>query len=632
MLTRIRESFLGWKAVALLVLLSASFVFFGVQMSFSGAAYVARVNGEDISPFEVQEYYNRQANNYRQQFGELPPQLSDMLRNTAVEQVITNKVIETYLDKQRFAVSDESVQQTIRDEPSFAEDGKFSYEVYRSQLSLIGQVPAGYERDLRDALRFEQLQSGLAASAFVTPSELRRFIEISYETRTAHVASLPLAAFMPQDPPADDAIAEYYASNEAEFQSPESASLEYIELTPSIVADALNVDEAVLRSYYDNNTERFTTPAERNPRHILVPIDDDEDAALELANELYERASGGEDFAALASEYSKDGGSAARGGDLGWVRPGQFVGAVDEAVFAMTEGEIRGPVKSEFGYHIVRLDGIREGGVSLFDEVRADVEREYREQQGAEQFSVRSNRLADTLFDNPDLASLAESQGLAVQTIDDFTRASAGIFLNNETVLDTVFGPDAIRGDALSDTIELTDDRLVVLRVVEYREAATQALAEVRERIVETLNREAALEAQQQFADTLVDGPAALDAQAFTAAVTDAGGEFLGELALRRNDEEADASLVRAVFAVDPQAQLPMTAAVAGAGDTYFVYRLDAIAAGKGDDLSAAEREGIRAQLARQMGEVDLRNFVTALRESATIKLGSATIQTADDF
>lgn len=630
MLTRIRESFLGWKAVAVLVILAASFVFFGVNMSFSGAAYVARVNGADITPFDVQEFYQAQVSFYRQQVGEITPELDELLQRNSIEQMITNKVVETYLDDQGFVVSDETVQEAIRTNPTFAENGEFSYELYRSQLAQSGEAPASFERDTRDNLRFGQLRQALETTSFVTPAELRRFIEINYETRTALVGQLPLSTFLAEADPSDEAIAAFYTDNTESFKTPEAATVAYIELTPAAVAEAVTVDDTALQSYFQENAEAYETPPERNPRHILIPIDDDEDAALALATQLYERAAEGEDFAALATEYSKDGGSQSRGGDLGWVRVGQFVGAVDDAVFAMQQGEIRGPVKSEFGFHVIRLDGIREGGRAEFDDVRVDIERDYRAQQAVDQFERRSDELANALFDNPELASLAQSQNLEVKRIDEFTRSSAGVFLNDDAVLDAVFGENAVRGDDLSDTLQLSDQRLIVLQVSEYRESATRPQSDVRDQIIAELKRQQAEVAQTATANEIISSQG--DAEQFEAAIVAAGGTYDGERSSRRQGSGLDQALVDALFAVARDQSLPYSGSVTGGSDIRWVYHLRAIAQGNPADVPDAEKNQLRARLAQQSGAADLRDFVTALRDDATIKIGAAAVQSTNDF
>ncbi len=630
MLTKIREGFMGWKAIVVLVVLAASFVFFGVNMTFTGGAYFARVNGEDISPFEVQELYQAQASQYLQQFGQLTPELDQIIEQNVVQQLITNKVIETHMDAERIVVTAQAVKDAIMEEPSFQIDGQFSNEQYRSQLALSGRVPAQFERDLAQSLRFQQFQSAVTGSAFVTPSSLRKFIELSSEQRDAAVGTLTLEQFMPDELPADAEVEAFYAENEISFQSPDSASIEYLELSPTTVAESLVVTDEALALWFENNRDSFETPPERNPRHILIPLDDDEAAAEQLATDVYQRAIEGEDFATLAAEFSKDGGSAQVGGDLGWVRPGQFVGAVDDAVFAMEEGDIRGPVKSEFGFHVIRLDGIRAGGLPDLADVRAEVERDYRAAEADTRFEAQRDELADALFDNPDIAALAEAQNLTVQAIEEFTRSSAAVFLNDDTVLETVFGDNAIRGDALSDVISLSDGRTLVLRVTDYRPATTRALDDVRDDIVAELQRQSASTALAAAADTLAVGEYVDDA-AFEQAVTAAGGTFAPSQAFSRSSAEPSPILVGNLFGVNSATDMPTLGHVE-TGEAAYIYRLTAITPGDPSALTDAERQRLRQQLLARSGSADLRAMVNRLSEKASIKLGGAQINNSSDF
>ncbi len=631
MLTKIRESVMGWKAVVVLVVLSASFVFFGVNMSFSGGSYFAKVNGEEISTFEVQELYTAQSNQFRQQFGELTPDLDRIVQQNVVQQLITNKVVETYLDDERIVVTDNAVIDAISNEPSFQQDGKFSAALYREQLALSGRFPAEFERDMAKSLRFGQLQRGIEGSAFITPSALRQFIELSAEQRTFEFGLLPISAFAVDEAPDEAAIQTFYDENQLSFQTADSATLSYLELSQTAVADTLTVTDEALGLWYEGNKASFETPPERNPRHILIPVEDDESAAQALATEIYNRIQAGEDFAALAGEFSKDGGSAELGGDLGWVREGQFVGSVDDAVFAMTEGELRGPVRSEFGFHVLRLDGIRSGGIPPLDEVRADVERDYRQAEAANRYDDIRDELADALFDNPDLEVLAESQGLALKSVEAFTRSTAGIFLNDDAVLDVVFGDNAIRDGALSDILTLADGRTLVMRVDEYRPAETRQLADVREDIIAELNRQRSEEALTAAAAALVSGEYA-DSAAFEAAVIEAGGTFSSATTAGRTATTPSAALVADVFAQSRHEALPRSASVAIETGDRYVYRLQAIDAGDATAISEAERAALRAQLASRQGSSDLQAMVTQLTEDASIKMGAAELQSANDF
>ena len=631
MLYQIRETLGGKIALAILFVLAVSFVFFGVNMSFTSAGYLAKVNGEAISIFEVQQLYQNQASQYREQLGSLPAELDRQLQQMAVDQVITGTAVRTYLDDAGYRVHDDIVEKSIKEIPVFHnDDGIFERQIYRDFLAARGIPVTQFENDQRDNLRIAQLQQGIAETAFVTPAELRREIELVNETREYTAAVLERSRFVPEAEPSDEEIAAFYEDNPGLFQTEDSASISYVELTREAVAGKVEVTDDVLEEYFESVAASFEMPAERNPRHILIPVDDDEDAARTLADDLKRQIDEGADFAELAKEYSKDGGSAVEGGDLGWVRQGQFVGPVDDAVFAMEEGEVRGPVLSEFGYHIIRLDGIREKRVPPLAEVRDRVERQYREDQAAQRFLSVSNALADALFDNPDLDELAASENLEIGTFDTFTRADGVMFANNEEVMSAVFGDDAVRGAALSDLIEVADDRQVIIRVNEFRPAATRPLGDVRAEIVERINLQRASEALEDAVEDLL--ARARSAGSLSDAVVDSETTIGEAVTIERNAADVSPALRAAVFdAPSPEDGVPVFGQATEANGDAVVFELGRVIPGRVTELSVADRDNRRRRLAERDGLSDFGAFVAFVRDSADVKLGSAQVFTTDD-
>ncbi len=633
MLQRIRDRIVGKFALAIVLLLAVSFVFFGVNMNFMSGSYFAKVNGKEISAFEAQSRYQNRASQLRQQFGgQLPPAIDQQLQRQALEEIILEAVVSTYLDDAGYRITDAALVDAIRQMPLFQDDsGNFSRELYQQELAARGRTQPRFEQELRDSLRIEQLRDGISATAFVTPGELRRQIELAEETRELRFATLSREQFLSDETPADDEIQAYYDENTALFQTDESATVDYVELNRDAVAATVALDENTLASYYETVSDQFTTPPERNPRHILLSVDAGADEARTLAADILDRVNAGEEFAELAAEYSQDGGSASRGGDLGWVSKGQFVGPVDDAVFSMSEGEIRGPIESEFGLHIVRLDGIRGAEVPPLAEVRERVERQYRDEQAGQRFLSVSNELADSLFDNPDLEQLAGAAGLEIQTIDEFTRADGGLFANNERALDAVFGESAVRGDALSDAIEIADDRIVVIRVAEYRPAATRPLAAVRDDIAGALLNERADQALAAAAARIES--AAMDSGSLTAAAGAESAEVSAAATITRTDAEVPAPLRTAVFDVPFGGDGPVYGTVVGDGGERLVYELTAVTPGRATELSVAERENRRRRLAGDDGNIAFGAFVAELRDRADVEMGAATLNdNANEF
>ena len=630
MLTDIRNRAASPVGFVILGLIALTFVLVGPTMSFTGQAYYARVNGIDVLPSDIEQTYQQQAAAFRSRFGELVPAVDQRLRAEAQEQVITQKVMESYVTDNRIVAAPDSIRERITDDPSFQADGQFSRDLYRETLAGAGVAPERFERQIGDSIALTQFRDGIAATSFVTPAELRQYIELQRETRTASYAVFPLANWVPAEAPSDERIAGYYDENVERFQTEESAQLSYVELSVDAIANDIVVDDAALETYFADVVENYRTDPERNPRHILITIDDGDEAGAEtLAQSLTARARAGEDFAALATEFSKDGGSAARGGDLGWVRPGQFVGSVDEAVFAMDVDEIRGPVRSEFGYHVLRLDGVRDGGLPALSDVRDDVVRDYRRSQAELAFNDKNALLGDAIFDDPTLEELATAVGLDVQTVDNFTRASTALFLNNPDVTEAVFGEVGVRGAALSEPIEFDPGRVAVLRVDEFSPPQAKPLAEVRDEIVATIQRDDAFIAR----DVALAGLRASAADGeFATLAAELGGELAESTAVRRDQPGGvPGDLAATLFEERAPADGAVTYGRAnGAGDDAIVFALEAVEPGDPGSLGVAEREALRRQLAQQTGLGDFAALVLTLRDEASINFGSLARQASD--
>ncbi|MEO1037769.1 MAG: SurA N-terminal domain-containing protein [Pseudomonadota bacterium] len=625
MLTEIRNRFTNTVGLVIIGVIAVTFVLVGPTMSFTGQAYYARVNGISVQPAEVEQAYQRQAEDFRRQVGSIPPALDQRIRAQAQEQVITEKVMQSYLEENRIVAAKDSIVDAIRSNPTFQDGDRFSNELYRQTLAGVGMMPERYEQQIGQTLARGQLRDGISATSFVTPGELRRYIELTRERRQIMYAVFALDAWQSDDDPAAERIQTYFDENSDRFQTEATAELAYIELSVDELAASIDVSDSAISDYFDGISEDYRTDPERNPRHILITIDDGDEAAAEtLAQSLTERALAGEDFAALATEFSKDGGSASQGGDLGWVRPGQFVPSVDEAVFAMAIDEIRGPIRSDFGYHVVRLDAIRDGGIPPLADVRAEVESDYRNAEAEQLFTDKNAQLGDELFDNPVLEDLAATLGVDVKVIDDFTRASGALFLNSPDVIASVFGDVPVRGAALSEPIEYQEGRVIVLRVNEFSPPATRPLADVREQIVATLKAGDAAAARATALGELL-ATSRNDATVFVDAAAELGGEVFEAVTLERNQVGAfPGDLVDTVFEQRaPEVNRTAFGRANGSGDDAIVFALQTVSPGDPATLGAAERDALRQQLAQRGGISDLAAFILALREEAKVTFGS---------
>lgn len=499
MLQSIRDKISGWVAGVVLTIIAIVFVFFGMQFQTADfSSYAAKVNGDRIPAETVRRAWQNRLSQLQQMMrGELPPELMKQQREQLLDQFVRRKLLSQRAHDLGYRVSDKMLADRIMSIPEFQVDGKFSADRYTAFLSQEGpDGKARFEADFREALQIEQLQIGVIDSAFVTPLEAERQYILQQERRELDYAIVPASAYLDTVEVTDDQVQKWYSEHKDRYQTPERADLEYLEVTRADAEARVEVDEATLRDYYEKVKDRFETPERRRARHILIPTGEGKDAgaAEKLANEIADKAKGGADFAALAKQYSKDPGSADQGGDLGWAQRGMFVGPFEDALFAMRPGEIRGPVKTEFGYHIIKLEAIEAGRVKSFEEARAELESEYRRDQAQQIFYDRSQALADSAFAAlTELRSVSEKLNLPIKTVEGFTREGGGALGHEPDVIKAVFeDEEVLRGGQNSQLIAIGEDRAVVVRVAKYKPATPKPLEEVRPQIEEELKRQAA--------------------------------------------------------------------------------------------------------------------------------------------
>jgi len=624
MLQNIRQKITGPMALVVLALLCIPFIFVGYNYGgMTQAGFAVKVNGQEIPPRQIRVAYQNQAARIREQLDEIPPALEQRLRQAAYEGVIRSTLLTQYLREQGYRVSDAAVQQSIRELSVFQENGQFSFELYQGLLASRGIAPASFEADQRRSLQIDQLQSAVEATAFSTPSELRRYIELDRETRTISYLEFGIEDFLDRVEIGEEELVAYYEERPELFRTPASVTFDYIEISRDTVAERIAPTGEELQAYYEDVKDSYSRDQERNPSHILITTDErSEDEARALAAELTGRAKAGEDFAELAAEYSADTLSAEQGGDLGWVARGQFVEPVEEAVFDMQEGEIRGPVESEFGFHVLRLDDIRGGGTPPLEEVRDELVAAYRAERIGEQYLELSNALADQLFDTPDLDEAAAALDMVVSTAANYTRSGSAELAPAPTLLDTLFGENALAEGATSDLLNLAEDRVMVVQVTERQEASRQPLAEVRDEVERRARREAAAVMARAKLEQLranVEGGTPLEE-----AAADVEAETVTDRQINRNAADLPGSLVAAVFSAELPEDGARVGSVATADGGYVLYRLTDVSPGRPDAIPPEQREQARIGLARQAGVSDLGAFIDQLVEEAEIVQGTA--------
>lgn len=631
MLQDIRDKLLGKFAIGLIGVLAVSFVFWGASVPFIGAGYAAKVEGVEISLTQLETEYRRQLNQYTEQFGELPESFRRPLRERVLAGLVRNTVVDVHVAREGFRISDSLVTTSIQRTPDFQVDGIFSKDLYFDLLAGNGLTAATYEARQRRTMRQNQLQRGIVATAFVTPAEYRRFLNLMGEQRRMSLATFDPSANLDDIEVTEDEIVAFYDGRPGDFTTPEAADVEYIEIRRDVLAEQVEVSEEALLDYYEESKSRYLQDEQRRARHILIPFGDDEGAAEEQAKELIARVGAGEPFEGLARTYSKDGGTSAQGGDLGLIMQSQMPGELGDAIFSMLKGDVEGPVRTDFGFHIVRLDEILERGPMPLDAVRFDLENELRDSKVNALYREVERKISDALFDVTELASIAEAVGLEVLSVERFARTGGEPFGANQAAIDAIFDERVLRNGEISDIIELDANRSIVFKVVTHYEATRKPIEDVRELIVAGLKASMARDIVNGKTDQLL--AALADGADFDEAAMASGAVITSPMLVGRQSQSPDQAILVEVFnARKPKPdQATMGIAVTRAG-VVAVYSISEVIPGLPESIPRAERDAGKTSLRQRSGNADYSAFVSQLKADADVSISDSALKQPDIF
>jgi len=394
---------------------------------------------------------------------------------------------------------------------------------------------------------------------------------------------------------------------------------------------AVEVTEDEIMQAYQEASDRFRQDEQRRASHILILSGDDAAAAEAQAADLTARAKAGEPFADLAREYSNDGGTAEQGGDLGTIFQSQMPGALGDAIFSMNVNEIRGPVRSEFGFHVVMLNEIVDGGPLPLEQVRSELEGEIKTRRADAEFLEIDRALRNALFDAEDLQAMAEATGLEVASVTGFTRTGGAPFGDSQAVIDAVFEPNMLGGDRISDVVEIDLNRSVVVQVREYREEARMPLEAVSANIRFSLQSERAMNMVQDRARRFIE--ALQNGADFASAAAEVEATVTPPVIVGRQDETMDGALLSEIFRTrKPQ---PGNARIEGtmttAGD-YAVFMVTAVIPGRPESIPLADRDARKNDLQSSAGAADYTAYVSELELRADIERSDDALQQQDFF
>ena len=564
MLQNIRDNSQGTIAKIIVGFIIVTFALFGIESIVAlgnSESAPATVNGTDIEEVEILRLVEMQKNRFRQQFGENYDESlfnDGFLRQSALEQLIEQKVAVTQARELGGYVSTQSIDKAILAAPEFQQDGEFSSDRFKMVLRRSALTPLAYRAVLEEQALVTQVQLGTGLTDTALPFEVKRQQTLKSEQRDYEYVVFDTAELKKDIQLSAEDVQAFYDANSSRYKTEEQVSVDYVVLNKSDLDADIDVDADQIDQGYQDYLDQVGETEERKASHILVEINDErnDDAASALAQQLSAKATAGDDFAELAKQHSDDIGSKNVGGDLGFNTRGGFVTEFDDTLFAMAEGQVSEPVKTEFGYHVIKLEAIRKPEVLSKDVKQAEIIADIKASQLDEMFAEKSEALAAAAFENDDIENLVENSDLDLKAQNSalFSRSQGEGIALNAAIRNAAFDEKVLADRELSDVIEVSADQVVVIGLSKHVEPAVKPLAEVKaiiegQLLTEKANQLATEKANQLVASLEEGGASVTWSQVEAATYSDAG--------------EAPAELNKAVFALAKDAGQVASAKVA---------------------------------------------------------------------
>jgi peptidyl-prolyl cis-trans isomerase D len=606
-----------------LALIILPFALWGVSSydrSGNSAEVAATVNGAKITQQEFENALRQQQDRMRQQLGANYD--AAMFDNPGMKRAVLDNLVSQRLLVERaraagLAVPDEQVAQVIAGIEAFQDGGKFDKKRYATVLASQSMSPLMFEARVRDELLGQQMQGAYAQNGFAANSVADKVIRLNEQQRVVSESTISFQSFMSQAKVDDAALKKYYEQNPNEFQVQEQAKVEYVKFSVNDLLAKAEVSKEDVRKYYDEHQNDFVTPEERHAAHILISVkagasQAEQDAAKAKAEQLLQQVR--QDpaaFAELAKKNSQDTGSAAKGGDLGFFSHGMMVKPFDDAAFALKVGEISGLVKSDFGYHIIKLVAVKPSRVLPFDGAREGIVNKMRQQKAADMFAEKAEKFSNAVYEQSDsLKPAADLVGAKVEQSAWLIKGAAAGEPWTAKMLQAIFNDEVVKNKRNTAAVEVAANTLIAARILEYKPASVRAMSEVQELIRQKLLRQQALELAAK------QGKAMLEQLQGGGKPTLSWGA--AQTLTRAQHGSLDIGLVRQIFQANA-AKLPTFVGAEDAQNGYVLVRIDAVK--EGAAIDDAKRARYAQELRQLTGEELSHAYLADAMQQAKIKV-----------
>ncbi|HOY24402.1 MAG TPA: SurA N-terminal domain-containing protein [Cellvibrio sp.] len=621
MLQELRDKSTGMIAKIIIGFIIVIFALFGTEALFQGNAEASRaisVNGEKITEEDILRGIQSRKQQIISRYGESVPAeylTDEKLRQPVVDGLIQRALLAQVAKEGGLAANTAMINKELVESPAFQENGVFNQERFVQLLRYQGFTPLTYQKAVAEDAVINQLQFAIANSSFVTPTELKNIIGLSFQSRDFNYLVIPVDAAEKSVTVEDKDVKAHYDANPQTYTTPEQVAVDYIELSTAELAKNIVVTDEQVQKQFEQNTKAFVAKTERQAAHILLEGTD----AQKRAEEIKAKLTAGEDFAKLATEFSTDEGSKAQGGDLGFSSGDAFPAEFEAALAKLKVNEVSVPVKTDAGIHIIKLLAERGSNAPTFEESKAGILDQLKRTEAESQFGAKLEKLKDLAYNADSLAEVAKELGLTAQNTGLFTKTGGKDLTANTAVVTAAFSAEVLEQGNASDVIELEPSRVLVLKKTDRKPAQLQPLETVKEQITAVVRAEkvqALLAQQAQSVVAALNSGASLSDQAKTL-----GLEAKAATGVNRSDAATDRDVLQYAFSLaSPAANKPVLGSVRTAKGDHAVVVLSAVNLGAEDKVPAEQRASIANQLSNINGEYEFKSFQSHLEEVAKIK------------
>jgi peptidyl-prolyl cis-trans isomerase D len=499
MLQTMRDSLQGIIAYCIVGVIIVIFALFGVEALVQGKAVhrdaIITVNGKDVTELDIRRGMEMRKQQLAAMMGgKVDPQFltDEFLRKPVEDGLVRRRLLESVVEENHLQVSSNVIDKQIVSDKNFQQDGKFDKQHYTYLLGMNGFTPATYRDELTKEYLLNQFQDGFLHTGFVTGKEADELARLQLEKRSFEYLQLPLAKTLTATTASEDEIKAYYDKHKDQFLSEDKVSVDYVELNRDLLSSGMQVKAEDVQKQYDAEIQAAKNKVTRHAAHILVEEKPD-GSQQAILKEIQQRLAKGEDFAALAKQYSADAGSAQQGGDVGETTGDSFVPEFEAVLQKLSVGQVSEPVKTKFGYHIIKLLDQKQPKIETLEASRARLETDIRKQQAAELYADKLEVMRDVGQGEAALADVVAKLALAtplpVQHRDAISRREAMMMFRGKSVADAIFA-DGMEAGKLTDVIEPEQGRAVLLRVTDRKHPVIQSLEQVHAQVDELVRKE----------------------------------------------------------------------------------------------------------------------------------------------